>query len=243
MICPSCGRDNHQLADFCSRCGHALSGRKIIDSENTSQKNLTMASIYFVVLLSFLVIANFVPLDNFSYYITSEIIFAVIVLVFLLLDLKKTASLFRFPDKPLKIIGAIILLSPLLAYLVILFSDFLNQSMFDHTQSDYYEQFSDTSFPLIISLLFIGVFPALFEEIAFRGTMFNLIHQYAGKSPTIIITSIMFTMLHFSIFAVLWIFPLGMLFGYLRSKYNTIWYGMIAHFMYNSSIVVFDYIQ
>ncbi|MBK6986473.1 MAG: CPBP family intramembrane metalloprotease [Bacteroidetes bacterium] len=71
--------------------------------------------------------------------------------------------------------------------------------------------------------------------------MFNELQKITSVSATIIITTVLFTILHFSLISFLWIFPIGMLFGYLRAKNNSLLYGIIGHFIYNSSIVLIEY--
>jgi len=41
--------------------------------------------------------------------------------------------------------------------------------------------------------------------------------------------------------SLLWLVPIGLAFGYLRDKHNTLWYGMIGHFAYNFSITFFEF--
>jgi membrane protease YdiL (CAAX protease family) len=76
----------------------------------------------------------------------------------------------------------------------------------------------------------------------FRGVLFNETLKIAGLKSTILITSILFTILHLSLISIFWIFPIGLVFGYLRAKYNTILYGVIGHFVYNASVVIVEII-
>ncbi|MBK6986474.1 MAG: hypothetical protein IPH32_17855 [Bacteroidetes bacterium] len=47
-------------------------------------------------------------------------------------------------------------------------SDFLNHNVFNRTSNSYYEHYINSPFPLLFSIISIAVFPAIFEEIAFR---------------------------------------------------------------------------
>ena len=50
------------------------------------------------------------------------------------------------------------------------------------------------------------------------------------------------TKIHLSIISLLWLVPLGLVLGFLRGKYNTLWYGMVAHFTYNFAITIFEFL-
>jgi membrane protease YdiL (CAAX protease family) len=72
--------------------------------------------------------------------------------------------------------------------------------------------------------------------------VFNELSKITGIKSTIIISAILFTMLHLSLLSIFWIFPIGLIFGYFRAKYNTLWYGIIGHLIYNSCIVLIEII-
>ncbi|MBL7895686.1 MAG: CPBP family intramembrane metalloprotease [Bacteroidia bacterium] len=119
----------------------------------------------------------------------------------------------------------------------------MNESVFNNSNSTYIEHYKDSPLPLLFSIISVGVFPAIFEEIAFRGILFNELKNIVSNNSTIIISTVLFTILHFSLISFLWIFPIGLLFGYLRSKYDNLIYGIIGHFVYNSSIVMIEFIN
>ena len=48
--------------------------------------------------------------------------------------------------------------------------------------------------------------------------------------------------MHLQIISLLWLIPIGLVFGLLRNKYNTLWYGVIGHFVYNFSITVYEFL-
>jgi len=127
-----------------------------------------------------------------------------------------------------------------MALCVHMFATYLNNSLFDRTQQIYYDFYKDSPYPLLLCILSIGVVPAIFEEIAFRGILFSELLFVTNKNAVILITSILFTLLHFSVISIIWLFPFALAMGYLRAKYNTILYGVLAHFTYNTSIVVIE---
>lgn len=97
---------------------------------------------------------------------------------------------------------------------------------------------------LLICLILIGLLPAFFEELMFRGVMLNIFKNITQKTWTpILLQSMVFTVLHFSFYEFPAIFLMGTLFGILAVKTGSIWYGVILHFLFNSVSVVLAYLN
>lgn len=95
------------------------------------------------------------------------------------------------------------------------------------------------SWPEYIMAIFImAFFPALFEEIFFRGALQNLFEKW-WKSPfmAIFISSIIFSIIHFSIYLFLTRLILGFVLGFMYYKTKNIWVNIIAHFLNNAIAV------
>ena len=101
-----------------------------------------------------------------------------------------------------------------------------------------YEAYTNTFFWVLI---FYTVIPPIFEELAFRGFLFNQLRTIVSPSVTILATAFIFALIHFSWISIVWIFPFGIVLGYLRHRYNTLWLGMIIHFIHNLLVVLLDY--
>ena len=101
-----------------------------------------------------------------------------------------------------------------------------------------YEDYDNTIFWVLV---FYTVIPPIFEELAFRGFLFNQLRNFATVPVTILATAFIFALVHFSYVSILWIFPFGIVLGYIRHKYNTLWLGMIIHFIHNFLVVLLDY--
>jgi membrane protease YdiL (CAAX protease family) len=93
---------------------------------------------------------------------------------------------------------------------------------------------------LLWAIFFIVILPPIFEELAFRGFLFNQLQKVTSQNVTIVATAFIFALVHFSFISFIWIFPFGLVLGYLRSRYNTLWLGIIIHFIHNLSIVLID---
>jgi len=71
--------------------------------------------------------------------------------------------------------------------------------------------------------------------------MFGEISRHAGARTALIVTSLLFAILHLSIIGLIWYIPLGLMLGYLRYRYKAITYCILVHFFYNLMIVALDF--
>jgi len=100
--------------------------------------------------------------------------------------------------------------------------------------------FWESPYPKLYSVLFLCVQPAVIEELAFRGFIFNsLLVRYSARI-SMIVSSLLFALLHLSLVSVLWLFPIGWLFVYFRHHYQSLWYGIFGHFTYNFMIIFLE---
>lgn len=100
------------------------------------------------------------------------------------------------------------------------------------------------SFPkYIISLIVIGFLPGLFEEMAFRAGLQNLLTRwFKGPAIAIIITAIFFSLVHISYYGFLVRFALGVILGLVFYISGNIWLSVLFHFLYNGLQVTALYI-
>ncbi|HHV98187.1 MAG TPA: CPBP family intramembrane metalloprotease [Clostridiaceae bacterium] len=86
---------------------------------------------------------------------------------------------------------------------------------------------------LITGLFVIAVSPAICEELLHRGIMLSA-YENRGSIKAVVITSIIFGLFHFDITNLLGATFLGLLIGYYVIRTNSIYAGMLAHFMNNA---------
>jgi uncharacterized protein len=86
-----------------------------------------------------------------------------------------------------------------------------------------------------ISIIIIAFFPALFEEMFFRGAVQSTLHRW-WKKPwwVIIVTSILFSLIHLSIYLLLSRLFLGVALGWIFYKSRNVWIGVFIHFFNNT---------
>jgi uncharacterized protein len=91
----------------------------------------------------------------------------------------------------------------------------------------------------IIAVFIIAFFPALFEEMFFRGALQNTLQRW-WKRPiaAIIVSSLIFSFIHFSIYFFLSRALLGIGLGWIFYKSRNIWVGTAVHFLNNTFALV-----
>ncbi len=95
----------------------------------------------------------------------------------------------------------------------------------------------------IISIVMIALLPAVFEETFFRGGMQNLLTR-STKNPwlSIIITSVIFSIIHLSYYGFLARVCLGIVLGLIYYYSRSIWLNIAAHFFNNAFAVTQLYV-
>jgi membrane protease YdiL (CAAX protease family) len=97
---------------------------------------------------------------------------------------------------------------------------------------------------LIYNLIIFSVIPSVCEEVFFRGTMQPLWAKIlGGKTAAIVVTAAIFSLFHFEFVGFLPRFFAGIVLGTIFLFSNSIVLTIFCHFIYNSSIVVFNYLE
>lgn len=165
-----------------------------------------------------------------------------ITIIFALQNKRDFWKVLTFKNFRINILLQIIAIAVVGAIAVNFFAGWMNFVLFEE-QFYYGNNYLETGYPFVLAVILVCVEPALFEEFAFRGFMFNIIEKSSGTKAAIIVTSFLFAILHLSILGLFWLLPIGLLFAYYRAKYNTIWYGVFGHFFYNLVIIIFEFLE
>ncbi|MEJ7610406.1 MAG: CPBP family intramembrane glutamic endopeptidase [Ferruginibacter sp.] len=87
----------------------------------------------------------------------------------------------------------------------------------------------------LIALVIMAFLPAMFEEVFFRGALQNLLVKWLRKPVVgILITSLIFSLIHLSVYLFLSRFVLGIALGLMFHLTKNIWITVIAHFLNNA---------
>jgi hypothetical protein len=93
---------------------------------------------------------------------------------------------------------------------------------------------------LIISLLVLAISPAICEELMHRGLLLNA-YERRGTIRAVFITAVLFGIFHFEITNLVGPIFLGALIAYYVVRTNSIFAGMLAHFINNAFFVLIQY--
>jgi membrane protease YdiL (CAAX protease family) len=130
-------------------------------------------------------------------------------------------------------------LSIIFASVINIIVPFINEALFD-TDLNYYWLFALSSRPIFFMILSVAVMPAIAEELAFRGFILNNLMHFSNKQTALIVSSFLFALLHLDFISFFWLFPFALLLGWLRLQYDTMWYGILAHFIFNTTTCIFS---
>lgn len=88
---------------------------------------------------------------------------------------------------------------------------------------------------LMIALIVMSLVPAIVEEVFFRGGFQNMMHRSTGNFwVAIIVTSLLFSAIHFSFYGFLTRLTLSIVLGLLYAQTRNLWMPIIAHFINNA---------
>ena len=121
------------------------------------------------------------------------------------------------------------------------------QKMFQDMEESYQRQMTAMArmggfMDYLSCLLIMGFIPALFEETFFRGAMQNLLHRMSPRPwMAVVVTSIVFSAIHFSYYGFIPRFVLGVVLGLLFQFSGSLWMAILGHFLNNAVIVTYIY--
>lgn len=164
--------------------------------------------------------------------IASSTIFTLIVLIINKEKLNKKGWFTRFSRKELiksieLAFAGIIFVN---FFLIYLFPNFIDNSM-PEVLKEQFEAIALSS-PML-ALLAVGIFAPIAEEILFRGAIFNLIKDNIGKYTALIISSILFALIHLNIYQASYTIFIGLFLGIILMKTGSLWLPVIFHIFYN----------
>ncbi|MBV7268787.1 CPBP family intramembrane glutamic endopeptidase [Winogradskyella luteola] len=238
--CSRCKAIVKNQAKFCTNCGNSLKKTNL----ETRTSSLNIIIVFYAVFLLFAVVSYFLYSEyptNINIEIAIESVFALLVVGFSLVDFKGILKLYKLPIIDWKILIFTVAFPVFSAFTVYFTVEHANSFLFGSVDESYYGGYVYLEHPLFWAILFTAIMPPIFEELAFRGFLFNQLQKVASENVTIIATAFIFALVHFSFISLIWILPFGLILGYIRSKYNTLWYGIVIHFIHNFIVIMIDY--
>ena len=107
----------------------------------------------------------------------------------------------------------------------------------DLFQSEFMAQVIGSATDRILLFIGIAIMAPLFEEFLLRGLLFGSVRYIADEHVTVAVTAGVFTLMHmqYNWAIMLLILPMGVIFGYARSRTGSIWVPVFLHILNNSA--------
>jgi membrane protease YdiL (CAAX protease family) len=86
------------------------------------------------------------------------------------------------------------------------------------------------------------IFPAITEEIAFRGLVQHWLSSAIKPFRALLIASALFMALHFSVVSAPYLFAVGMLLGWAKQKTGSLYPSIVIHFLHNFLVISFFHV-
>ena len=213
---------------------------------NKKMPTAVAGSIVFVLLtILFLTLGGLTQFLNvyFGIFFTEAIILGlttVLICKYKKYDLRETLGLnLPFRGTLWKAFFIAILSYPLMVSLNGIYLSFVEK--FIKIPSDIGVPLPDSFGKLIISIFMFAVLPGIFEELVFRGFLFRAFDRFK-PAKQIIITAVLFAIFHYNPVNVVGPFLMGLTFGYMRHRSNSLLPSMIAHTTNNSIAMIIGFV-
>jgi membrane protease YdiL (CAAX protease family) len=236
--CAKCGAELAPTDIFCGSCGN----KRKVDTSEKEKQSIRQVIIFYITFLVYSIVSYVIYLESDSLIteIVLESVFVLLTIMFSLMDFSKILKLYSIRYINWKNLGFSIVFPIFTAAVVYYGISWLNVVLTEEDYNMFYDYMGyENSF--LWAFIFIAIVAPVFEELAFRGYLFNQLMNVTSARVTIIATALIFALVHFSFISALWIFPFGLVLGYLRYKYRTLWLGMLMHFIHNFLVLLLDY--
>jgi membrane protease YdiL (CAAX protease family) len=247
--CDYCGSKLEKTLYFCPQCStpyknvQSLIPRELpeyVDSEMLIRNNKEAWHVFFIVMAA-LVLGSIIGLfftvneESGAIYIVTSIALLASVIYLVARDWTTISS-------QLKSVGflkihawyGLVLLIPCL---------FINygyhsmiESLYPAMETENYESIVTSQFGLIMVMC---VSPAILEEIAFRGYIQSYFARDFSPWKAIAISSVLFSVMHFSFLSAPYLFLAGALMGWTRYKTGSLYPSIFIHFLHNLVVISF----
>lgn len=224
---------------YCNSCGT----RQAPVSPHTSVSHwglLQQAAVFFFASLLICCASKFIDdLQSFTWLLIFEVLVAALAIAFFAIDWKDNKRLLRWSTFSISKLCLYCGIAMLGAFLVHYAVGWLNITLYSR-EEELYSEFKGSYYANLLLIFFMAVTPALFEELAFRGYLLQVLLKVSDKGQAILISGFLFAVIHLSFISLFWLIPFALFIGHLRVKENTLWYGIFFHFCFNLTSCLFQ---
>jgi membrane protease YdiL (CAAX protease family) len=145
------------------------------------------------------------------------------------------------PSRPRYFFG-LVALTPLFTLMVVFLMSTLLRPLSQSTHPfRYSEPLLKAGYGWWAVYLSTAVFPAVFEEIAFRGLILKKLEIVMAPTQALLVTSLMFAIIHYNLPGlVIFLVPLALAAGWLVQKSGSLWPAIAVHFLHNCGVVLHE---
>lgn len=237
--CHECDVTVNDEERFCHNCGSYL-GAEVVTVNIFNNSDLRQVFIfYFIYLFICLLIKHSPWFNSYDELFWVELVLAAITLRFVWLNWSQIKPVLRFNNFKWDILLGVILIAAAGSLLITISVRELNVTFFQ-TDVSYYEAYKLYNYPTLVMIYSIALMPAIFEELTFRGVMYNYCANFLDERLVVALTAFLFAVMHLNLMSLVWLIPFAFFIGNLRRKYNTLWYGIAFHFTFNLTACLFD---
>ncbi len=242
QVCSYCNQEQATDYKFCADCGRRnVDDLKIERQKSTGvNRNIRSLAIYALLSIILLLIGAFTD-ETIEDLIIWSVVFAIVDITFAFYQPSVWALL-----KPnlIKLLPLITITTICIAsgFIVSYSMGKMNFFLFEEDYTTMH-LFYHLKYPLLYAIILIAVFPALFEELAFRGFVYNNLKVIGGEKSAIWGSTFLFALVHFSLLSLIWLIPFALMLSHYRKKYSTLLYGMVGHFTHNATTILIEYYE
>lgn len=239
----TCGNAITPTDRYCPACGARIVNDQEVIHNNifATRSMLIVLGYYCICFVLWLGIEYGDWVQDTHDFFVLHIVDAAITLTFAMVGIRQLIPLYSFKNVVLKKILLYSIAAAVASIAINYLTTLINVSLYD-SDLRFYPLFSSSNYPAVYMIALVAVYPALFEEMAFRGFMFNSVKNLAGGTNAVIVTSLLFAIVHFAFLSLFWLIPFALITARLRNKHNTLWYGMAIHFAFNLTACIIEII-
>ncbi len=230
-FCSNCNNEILANTNFCRNCGFAQNHLEVRFQSNKKQI-LQQIVLFFGIEIVVCVFSLLIEEHTIAISLFLDFVMAITAVLFFTYNWKENKFLLTWPSFSIKKLLGLLLITIVASYLVQFLVGHLNHLVFNNDYTFYYT-YAFHEYGKYIMVLSVALFPAIFEELAYRGFLMQKLLNIVDEKEAIYITSILFFFIHFSMISFFWMLPFAILLAYVRIKSNTIWYGVFIHFFFN----------
>ncbi len=237
-LCLACSAPMAEAARFCSRCGSAVDAAR--HPPRWPELKVALQLWVLLVLASggVGVAMHLAHSDSPAFELTTTIALVVLVVGFALPMRRQLAPLLS-PARvaPRALVAALLAAAGLLVFIHLYLAALSLLGLHAMSMLDQYEA---NQWPLWSALLLIGVAPAVFEEIGFRGIIHERLLRVGGPREALVLQAAMFSIIHLLPASFVSHFVIGLVLGWLRQRTRSLLPGMVTHYVYNATLLFIE---